>query len=105
MSKAVMKRSELPGHGRDLVLATRAAFLSSARSGCLGEIDGQMYLRALDEYERHVRNAAAGPEGASATGPAGIAPATRDGAQTELDWVESERSWVLDCYGGNLPIS
>lgn len=104
MSKAVMERSELPGHGRDLVLAARAAFLSAARSGCLGEIDGQMYLRVLDEYERHVRNTA-GPEGASATSPAGLASAALDGAQTELDWVESEKSWVLDCYGGILPIN
>jgi CheY-like chemotaxis protein len=30
--------------------------------------------------------------------------ATRGGAQTELDWIESEKSWVLDCYGGILPI-
>ena len=104
MSKAVMGRSGLPGRGRDFVLATRAAFLSAVRSGCLGEIDGQKYLRALDEYERHVRNTA-GPEGAGAAGPAGLASATRDGGQTELDWVESERLWVLDCYGGILPIN
>lgn len=98
MSKAVVGRSELAGRGRDLVLATRAAFLSAARSGCLGEIDGQKYLRALEEYERNVRNAA-GPEAA------GPASAARDAGQTELDWVESERSWVLDCYGGILPIN
>ena len=60
------------------MLATRAAFQSAAQSGCLGEIDGQKYLRALDEYERHVPNIA-GSAGAGMARPAGLAAATGGG--------------------------
>ena len=101
MSEAVMTPSEGSGHERDSVLASRAAFQDAAGSGCLGEIDGRQYLRALDEYERHVRHASPSP-GAGEGSPG---TATRGGAQTELDWIESERSWVSDCYGGILPIN
>jgi hypothetical protein len=99
MSKAVMAPSEGLGHERDRVFASRAAFQGAARSGCLGEIDGQQYLRALDEYERRVRHAP-GPQGAGGADPAALSAATPGGAQTELDWVEAERARVLDCYGG-----
>jgi len=103
MSKAVIAPSGGFVHERDRVFASRAAFQGAARSGCLGEIDGQQYLRALDEYERHVRHTPGSP-GAGGDSPAGLNAATRSGAQTELDWIESEKSWVLDCYGGILPI-
>jgi hypothetical protein len=104
MSKAAMTLSGRLGDERDRVSASRAAFQSAAQSGCLGEIDGQQYLRALDEYERHVRHTLGSP-GAGEAGPADLSTAARGGAQTELEWIESEKSWVSDCYGGILPIN
>ena len=102
MSKAVMAPSEGPGHERERVFASRAAFQGAAQSGCLGEIDGRQYLRALDEYERHVRHAPGLP-GSGEANPAALSASARGWAQKELDWIESEKSWVLDCYGGILP--
>ncbi len=102
MSYAVMGLSDPLEHERNRVLDTRAAFQSAASSGCLGEIDGHKYLSVLDEYERRVRNS----HGSQGTGKAvPQAPASSAaGGQAELEWIESERSRVLDCYGGILPV-
>jgi hypothetical protein len=84
------------------VFASRAAFQGAAQSGCLGEIDGRQYLRALEEYERHVRHASGSP-GSGGADPATLDASARGRAQTELDWIAAEKSWVLDCYGGIVP--
>ena len=56
MSRTVVAPSDLFERERNHVSDARAAFRSAAGSGCLGEIDGQWYLRVLGEYERHVRD-------------------------------------------------
>jgi hypothetical protein len=101
MSRAVVALSDLLERERNHVSDAHAAFRSAAGCGCLGEIDGQRYLRVLREYERHVRDSLES-RGAGMSRPA-VDAAARKAVETELEWIDAEKSRVLDCYGGILP--
>jgi hypothetical protein len=86
---------------RERVLPARAEFEAAARARFLGEIDGNKYMRALEAYAGRVIEALGAPESGAAQ-TATSDSAERRGPQAELDWIESEKSRVLDYYGGIL---
>lgn len=86
---------------REHVLPQRDEFDDAAKDGSPSREAGRRYMRVLGEYAGKVYDSPHAP-GSASVNPTAHDSATRQAAQAELDWIDTEKSRVMDYFGGIL---